>query len=102
MKDGKTFLDLVVEQNRFLHDRFSTMVPLVLMNSFNTHEETRNYINNKYKPIEIERINSFECFTLKDGLEIIAFNQSRFPRILADSLLPAPSSIHGAKEEWQS
>ena len=51
---------------------YDTNVPLVLMNSFNTDEET-NKIINKYNHIKVK---------------ICTFNQSRFPRIERDTLLP--------------
>jgi len=55
------------------------------MNSFNTHEDTLKVIS-KYKGMEFV------------GIE--TFNQSRYPRILKDSLLPLPSDANGDKEHW--
>lgn len=40
VRDGKTFLDLIVDQVHELGTTTGHSVPLVLMNSFNTHEET--------------------------------------------------------------
>lgn len=78
-----TFLDLVVRQIESLNDTHDVDVPLVLMNSFNTHEDTedilRKYVGKK--------------------LEIKTFNQSRFPLILKDTLTPLPRT-YGNKAEW--
>lgn len=55
---------------------YDSNVPLVLMNSFNTDEET-NKIINKYNHIKVK---------------IYTFNQSRYPRIDKETLLPIARS----------
>ena len=92
VRDDLTFLDLIIKQlevtyfkiqhdnsitncyfqNKNINLAYNTNVPLVLMNSFNTDEET-NKIINKYNHIKVK---------------IYTFNQSRYPRIDRDSLLP--------------
>jgi len=79
-----SFLDLTVGQIEDLNNRYKVDVPLILMNSFNTHSETLKIIN-KYKNIKARILN---------------FNQSRFPRILKDSLLPFPEDPVGHLEHW--
>lgn len=84
VRDGMNFLDLTVRQIEWLKVEKGVSVPLILMNSFNTDTETRKVIQ-KYGR---ERIN------------IVTFNQSRFPRIGKDSLLPVPNSPTDDKESW--
>jgi UTP--glucose-1-phosphate uridylyltransferase len=54
------------------------------MNSFNTDQETSRIIQ-KYKG---------------SSLDIFTFNQSRFPRIEKDSLMPMPSDPNGSPADW--
>ena len=56
---------------------FDTNVPLVLMNSFNTDEET-NKIIMKYSHIKVK---------------IYTFNQSRYPRVDKETLLPIAKTL---------
>jgi UTP--glucose-1-phosphate uridylyltransferase len=71
--DGdRTFLDLTVRQVETINIRYGVDVPLLLMNSFNTHDETRAYIR-KYS---------------EHNIRIHMFKQQCYPRISKDSLLP--------------
>jgi len=72
-----SFLDLTVSQIDDLNKTYNTDVPLVLMNSFNTHEDTLKVIS-KYSHI---------------SARILTFNQSRYPRILKETLLPMPTDL---------
>ncbi|KAL7747023.1 UTP-glucose-1-phosphate uridylyltransferase [Sorochytrium milnesiophthora] len=74
VRDGLTFLDLTVRQIEYLNTNRKVQVPLILMNSFNTDEETKRIVQ-KY---------------MGHQLSILTFNQSQFPRIFKDSLLPCP------------
>ena len=65
VRSDLTFLDLTVQQIEFLNKKYSANVPLVLMNSFNTDEDTHKIIR-KYSGFNIS---------------IHTFNQSRYPRI---------------------
>src|SRR5262249_10666575 len=84
VRDGMTFLDLTVHQIEHLNEETGEDIPLVLMNSFNTDEETKNIIQ-KYG---------------HHLIKIMTFNQSCHPRLAKDSLLPVsknprnPSSQH--------
>lgn len=53
------------------------------MNSFNTHEDTLKIIQ-KYT----------------SRVPIYTFNQSRYPRIMKETLLPMPTSVKGQNESW--
>ncbi|KAM9793005.1 UTP--glucose-1-phosphate uridylyltransferase-like [Neosynchiropus ocellatus] len=77
VRNENTFLDLTVKQIEHLNKTYKADVPLVLMNSFNTDEET-NKILQKYK---------------HHGVKIHTFNQSRYPRINKESLLPIAKSM---------
>ena len=76
VREGMTFLDLSVRQIEHLNSEYGVKVPLILMNSFNTDEDTAKIIG-KYA---------------NHNIDIVTFNQSRYPRILRDSLLPSPKS----------
>eukprot|EP01132_Coremiostelium_polycephalum_P005090 gene5090-6334_t len=84
VRSEKTFLDLTVQQIKEMNDKYNIRVPLVLMNSFNTHQETGKIIQ-KYKYSDVK---------------IHSFNQSRFPRILKDNLMPVPEKLFGDDAEW--
>eukprot|EP01116_Phalansterium_solitarium_P008340 TRINITY_DN2209_c0_g1_i1.p1 TRINITY_DN2209_c0_g1~~TRINITY_DN2209_c0_g1_i1.p1 ORF type:complete len:529 (+),score=90.23 TRINITY_DN2209_c0_g1_i1:163-1587(+) len=81
---GLTFLDLAVQQIEILNTELGADVPLILMNSFNTHDETLKVIH-KYR---------------HSKATVHTFNQSRFPRILKDSLLPMPESPKETGDGW--
>ncbi|PQE19901.1 UTP-glucose-1-phosphate uridylyltransferase protein [Rutstroemia sp. NJR-2017a BVV2] len=84
VRDGMSFLDLSVRQIEYLNRTYSVNVPFVLMNSFNTDDDTQNIIK-KYEG---------------HNIDILTFNQSRYPRILKDSLLPAPKSFDSPISDW--
>ncbi|KAI0051814.1 UTP-glucose-1-phosphate uridylyltransferase [Auriscalpium vulgare] len=84
VKDDMTFLDLTVRQIEHLNTTQKVDVPLILMTSFNTHEDTLRIIK-KYA---------------NQQLRITTFNQSRYPRILKETLLPAPKSAEDDKKNW--
>ncbi|XP_071834844.1 UTP--glucose-1-phosphate uridylyltransferase-like isoform X2 [Apostichopus japonicus] len=77
VRNELTFLDLTVQQIEHLNKQYGCNVPLVLMNSFNTDEDT-NKILLKYATFQVE---------------IHTFLQSRYPRINKESLLPVAKDI---------
>jgi len=77
VRNENTFLDLTVQQIEHLNKAFNADVPLVLMNSFNTDEETKKILQ-KYKHHRVH---------------IHTFNQSRYPRINKESLLPVAKTM---------
>lgn len=60
-----------------LNQEYDVDVPLVLMNSFNTEEDTSKILQ-KYKNM---------------GIRIEVFNQSRYPRINKESYVPIAKSL---------
>uniref|UniRef100_A0A093V740 UTP--glucose-1-phosphate uridylyltransferase n=1 Tax=Talaromyces marneffei PM1 TaxID=1077442 RepID=A0A093V740_TALMA len=84
VREGMSFLDLSVRQIEYLNRTYNVNVPFVLMNSFNTDDDTQNIIK-KYEG---------------HNIDIMTFNQSRYPRILKDSLLPAPKSFDSQISDW--
>nr|QBH73780.1 UTP-glucose-1-phosphate uridylyltransferase 2 [Thermobia domestica] len=86
VRSDLTFLDLTVQQIEHLNRTYKASVPLVLMNSFNTDEDTLKIIR-KYKGLNIK---------------IYTFNQSCYPRINRDSLLPVANNcdIESDIEAW--
>jgi UTP--glucose-1-phosphate uridylyltransferase len=84
VRDGMSFLDLSVRQIEYLNRTYDVNVPFVLMNSFNTDADTASIIK-KYEG---------------HNIDILTFNQSRYPRVLKDSLLPAPKSYDSQLSDW--
>ena len=76
VRSDLTFLDLTVQQIEYLNKKYAANVPLVLMNSFNTDEDTHKIIR-KYSGFNVS---------------ISTFNQSRYPRINRESLMPVAKS----------
>lgn len=64
IKDDFTFMDVILQQQTL-----NKNVPLVLMNSFFTHDDTNDYLSKK----EINDLN------------VIAFNQNKYPRIIKET-----------------
>jgi UTP--glucose-1-phosphate uridylyltransferase len=74
VKDGLTFLDVIVRQVLGLRERTGARLPLVLMNSFSTREP------------------SLEALGRHDDVEAdvpLDFVQNKVPKLLADELEPA-------------
>jgi UTP--glucose-1-phosphate uridylyltransferase len=83
-KDGKTFLDIVVGQVLGLRERFDARVPLVLMNSFATRED------------------SLAALAAHPQIESdvpLDFLQNKVPKIAADDLQPVSWS-RAPRLEW--
>ena len=76
VRSDLTFLDLTVQQIEHLNKQYEASVPLVLMNSFNTDEDTMKIIR-KYSGFKVT---------------ISTFNQSRHPRLNKESLMPVANS----------
>nr|QBH73774.1 UTP-glucose-1-phosphate uridylyltransferase 2 [Franklinothrips vespiformis] len=86
VRSDLTFLDLTVQQIEHLNKTYHVNVPLVLMNSFNTDEDTQKIIR-KYKGLQVE---------------IYTFNQSCYPRIGKESLMPIARNcdVESDMEAW--
>ncbi|TYJ57552.1 hypothetical protein B9479_001634 [Cryptococcus floricola] len=84
VREGMTFLDLSVRQIEHLNEKYNVNVPFILMNSFNTDEDTARIIQ-KYQ---------------NHNINILTFNQSRYPRVDKESLLPCPQESESEKTNW--
>jgi UTP--glucose-1-phosphate uridylyltransferase len=74
VKDGYNFLDIIARQILSLQKQYGTDIPLVLMNSFNTDEESTEFLK-RYPQ-------------LGSGIPL-SFLQHKFPKVLKDDLSPA-------------
>ncbi|XP_049378932.1 UTP--glucose-1-phosphate uridylyltransferase [Solanum stenotomum] len=84
VRNGLTFLDLIVKQIEALNAKFGCSVPLLLMNSFNTHDDTLKIVE-KY-------VNS--------NIDIHTFNQSQYPRLVTEDFAPLPCKGNSGKDGW--
>jgi UTP--glucose-1-phosphate uridylyltransferase len=75
VKDGHTFLDVIVRQVLHLREGHDARIPLVFMNSFATRDDTLAALE-RYEDLELEGIP-------------LDFLQGKVPKLLADSLEPA-------------
>jgi UTP--glucose-1-phosphate uridylyltransferase len=85
VKEGHTFLDVIVRQVLHLRERHGAPIPLLFMNSFATQDDTLEALK-EYPKLEI------------DGLPL-DFLQGRVPKLLADSLEPV-SWLADPALEW--
>ncbi|MBG0789723.1 MAG: UTP--glucose-1-phosphate uridylyltransferase [Desulfovibrionaceae bacterium] len=84
VREGRTFLDLILSQVKSMREEFDAALPLVLMNSFWTDAPTRRRLE--------DEING-------DPNVAMTFMQHRYPRIRRDTL--APLAMDQAPElEW--
>ncbi|KAM1012024.1 hypothetical protein ACFX2I_047233 [Malus domestica] len=84
VRNGLTFLDLIVIQIENLNNKYGSSVPLLLMNSFNTHDDTQKIVE-KYS---------------KSNVQIHTFNQSQYPRLVVEDFSPLPSKGQTGKDGW--
>lgn len=75
VRDGRSFLDVIVAQTLAARRRYGVRLPLLLMDSFSTHEDTLAALA-RYPELPV------------DGLPL-DFIQSKEPKLLADELTPA-------------
>jgi UTP--glucose-1-phosphate uridylyltransferase len=74
VKDGHTFLDVIVRQVLHLRERHRAQIPLLFMNSFATRDDTLAALE-RYPELKL------------DGLPL-DFLQGKVPKLLADSFEP--------------
>jgi UTP--glucose-1-phosphate uridylyltransferase len=74
VRDGLSFLDLIVQQVRHARTEYDARLPLVFMNSFRTRDDTLEHLS-RYPDLAV------------DGLPL-DFLQNAEPKILADGLGP--------------
>lgn len=85
VKNDKSFLEISIDQIVALNQKYNVQIPLLLMESFNTVDETKNELKN---------------LTKNKNIEIIQFEQAKCPRIYAETLLPVPESLNSENETW--
>jgi UTP--glucose-1-phosphate uridylyltransferase len=83
VKDGLSFLDITVRQVLALRERYGARLPLVLMNSFATRDDTLAALE-RYPELEVD--------------VPVDFLQGRVPKIRADDLTPVAWPGDPAKE----
>jgi len=74
VKDGQTFLDVIARQVLHLRERHGAAIPLLLMNSFATRDDTLEALE-RYPDLKV------------DGLPL-DFMQGKVPKLLADDHRP--------------
>ena len=74
VKDGLTFLDVIAREVLYLRERHGAQIPLLLMNSFATRDDTLAALD-RYPELELE------------GLPL-DFVQGKVPKLLADGFEP--------------
>jgi UTP--glucose-1-phosphate uridylyltransferase len=75
VKDDLTFLDIIIRQVLMLREKYNAIVPLLLMNSYNTASDTNEYIGRNYPELD------------NYGLPLV-FLQHRQPKLLGKTLEP--------------
>jgi UTP--glucose-1-phosphate uridylyltransferase len=74
VKDGLCFLDIIARQIMSYRERYGVKIPLVLMDSFKTDEESTQYLE-RYPALVLDDIP-------------LSFMQHKFPKVLRESLSP--------------
>ncbi len=73
VREGNSFLDLILDQVKILREKYNTPIPLLFMNSFRTHMETMIHIKDLDNPYHLP----------------LAFLQHKYPKVLTEELVPA-------------
>jgi UTP--glucose-1-phosphate uridylyltransferase len=74
VKDGHTFLDIILRQAKVLRKKYKSTLPLIFMNSFKTHRDTM---------LKVEGLDNGDT-----GIPL-AFVQHMYPKIMESDLSPA-------------
>ncbi len=82
VKNGKSFLDLTLLQLEHIGKKLKVNIPLLLMNSFHTHEETLKLLEPRKTPLTLE-----------------CFQQNRFLRLDRDTDQPLDPNLLG-NDAW--
>jgi UTP--glucose-1-phosphate uridylyltransferase len=75
VKDGLCFLDIIARQIMSYRESTGVKIPLVLMNSFKTDEDSKQYLA-RYSTLVLDEIP-------------LSFLQHKFPKVLKENLSPA-------------
>lgn len=84
VRNDLTFLDLTMQQIQQLNKTYNVSVPLVLMNSFNTDEDTSKLLK-KYQSVQVQ---------------VHTFCQSQYLRINRETLMPIIKDLRSHDQEW--
>lgn len=84
VKDEDTFLDIIAKQTLKLRDKFQIDLPLIFMNSFNTSDDTLNFLQ------------KYNCLKIKDLP--LDFLQNKFPKVTKDDYLPLQNPVES--QNW--
>ena len=84
VRNDLTFLDLTMQQIQQLNKAYNVSVPLVLMNSFNTDEDT-NKLLKKYATVQVQ---------------VHTFCQSQYLRINKETYMPVIKDLNSNDHEW--
>ncbi|EIE22492.1 UDP-glucose pyrophosphorylase [Coccomyxa subellipsoidea C-169] len=85
VKDGKTFLDLIADQIEYTRTKFGSKVRFVLMNSFSTSDDTKEYLSKSHADLINE-----------PDVELV---QNKSPKVDAKTLKPA-TFPEDPEQEW--
>eukprot|EP00897_Mesotaenium_endlicherianum_P007184 jgi/Mesen1/6494/ME000332S05503 len=100
VRDGQTFLDLIVKQIQGLNESYGSNVPLVLMDSFNTHDDTIEVESNTGQMASSEAKVQIVRRYDNAGIDIKFFNQSKYPRVVTEDSTPWPAKGKKDKAAW--
>ncbi|CAL8468524.1 g8064 [Coccomyxa elongata] len=85
VKDGKTFLDLIAEQIEYTRNQTGSKVRFILMNSFSTSKDTKDYLSKSHADLINE-----------PDVELV---QNKSPKVDAKTLEPA-TFPEDPEQEW--
>ncbi len=70
VREGKSFLDLIFDQLEAIDQKYSTDIPLILMNSFYTDIETRSALKNYSRDVRTLLQNKFPRLEAEKGIAL--------------------------------
>jgi UDP-N-acetylglucosamine pyrophosphorylase len=80
VKNGKTFLDLIAEQIKYTRKTFGSHVRFILMNSFSTSSDTRDFLSKKHPDLleepDIELMQNSSCKVDAETLGPVSFPEN--------------------------
>lgn len=80
VKNGKTFLDLIAEQIKYTREKFGSQVRFVLMNSFSTSKDTKDFLSAHHQDLlnepDVELMQNSSCKVDADTLEPVSYPEN--------------------------
>ena len=86
VRDGKNFLDIMIRQIFHARQIFDAKLPLIFMNSFRTHDDTINYVEQNYPELKVDDLP-------------LDFLQNMEPKLQVDDLTPV-AWLENPSLEW--